>query len=272
MTAKVLALPELLENILLRLHVKDLLFAQRVCKTWKQVIEGSPSIQRSLFFLPGTIGDVDPHSFRWLGSYIRYKPFSGAPYDVARNPLFGTNEQSSSSWCPRSCGPSIISPELLHAEPYASCHRMYLTQPPTLMETHIRDVWPPNEEEFWGEWTPENPGLFYVGLLVSNGGTFGELAKDYRKQAIEQEAEGHSRQEADMYLLIGKGDYYTRSPLISLVPTEDLGVLSLAASNIERTAEAAGIGPFVDMVRMILSFFLGGGPGSHLQRQGVDVA
>ena len=43
-------LPELLEAILLRLPLTDILLAQRVSRTWRDIIAGSPSLQRALFF------------------------------------------------------------------------------------------------------------------------------------------------------------------------------------------------------------------------------
>ncbi|KAF8850621.1 hypothetical protein BDZ45DRAFT_679679 [Acephala macrosclerotiorum] len=47
-----LSLPEILENILLQLPVRDLLVnAQLVCRRWNTVIK-SPTLQQALFFLP----------------------------------------------------------------------------------------------------------------------------------------------------------------------------------------------------------------------------
>ncbi|KAK5714269.1 hypothetical protein LTR17_017275 [Elasticomyces elasticus] len=57
--ATVLQTPELLEAVLLSLPARDLLFAQKVCKAWKKATESSPSIQRALFFRPGTKADVE---------------------------------------------------------------------------------------------------------------------------------------------------------------------------------------------------------------------
>ena len=67
-THQVLFTTELLEEILLRTPPKDVLLLQRLCKGWKDVIEGSVKLQRMLFFLP--IGPVenDPESGRVLGS------------------------------------------------------------------------------------------------------------------------------------------------------------------------------------------------------------
>ena len=41
---------EILESILHKLPMKDLLFAQKVCKTFKQIIGRSGKLQRALFF------------------------------------------------------------------------------------------------------------------------------------------------------------------------------------------------------------------------------
>ncbi|KAK5138015.1 hypothetical protein LTR08_005812 [Meristemomyces frigidus] len=48
--AQVQATTELMEMILLRLPMKELLFAQAVCRFWKTVIEGSAKLQQALFF------------------------------------------------------------------------------------------------------------------------------------------------------------------------------------------------------------------------------
>lgn len=49
---RVLAITELLEQILLELPMRDLLLAQRVDQFWKHTIDGSPRIQRALYFEP----------------------------------------------------------------------------------------------------------------------------------------------------------------------------------------------------------------------------
>ena len=50
--ARVFGIPELLENVLLCLPLKDLLFSQRVCKGWRATWTGSVSIQHALFLKP----------------------------------------------------------------------------------------------------------------------------------------------------------------------------------------------------------------------------
>lgn len=47
-----LALPELLEHMLLQLPIRDILLAQRVCKFWAHAIKTSPSLQTATFLRP----------------------------------------------------------------------------------------------------------------------------------------------------------------------------------------------------------------------------
>lgn len=58
-----LAIPEILESILLQLPLLDLLVnAQRVSHTWKRTIDSSPAIQQVLFFQPTTLeSNQNPH-------------------------------------------------------------------------------------------------------------------------------------------------------------------------------------------------------------------
>lgn len=53
LAAKVFGVGELAEMILLNLPMKDLLFAQLICRDIKHTIDSSTPIQRALFFLPG---------------------------------------------------------------------------------------------------------------------------------------------------------------------------------------------------------------------------
>lgn len=50
-----MAVPELVEQVLLQLSLKDILLAQRVSRAWQTIIAKSLSIQKALFFRP-----VDP--------------------------------------------------------------------------------------------------------------------------------------------------------------------------------------------------------------------
>lgn len=61
--------PELFEMVLIELPTRDLLLAQRVCRSWKAVINTCPNLQRALFFkasLEGAITWVYPE-----GDWVR---------------------------------------------------------------------------------------------------------------------------------------------------------------------------------------------------------
>lgn len=53
---KVFGVVELFENIALRLPLRDLLFAQAVCKTWYDIIQVSRPLQKAFFFEPASSG------------------------------------------------------------------------------------------------------------------------------------------------------------------------------------------------------------------------
>jgi hypothetical protein len=57
---QVLDTPELLENILLQMSMKDLLHAQRVCMRWSTLIKRSRPLQRALFLGPSDEA-IDPY-------------------------------------------------------------------------------------------------------------------------------------------------------------------------------------------------------------------
>ena len=50
--------PGLLEKILLELHIQDLLFAQKISRFWRELINTSPDLQRALFFKPASEGPM----------------------------------------------------------------------------------------------------------------------------------------------------------------------------------------------------------------------
>jgi hypothetical protein len=59
-TEKTLSTAELLESILLQLDLQTLLTsAQRTCRTWTNLIRGSPALQRALYFTP--VSDTRGH-------------------------------------------------------------------------------------------------------------------------------------------------------------------------------------------------------------------
>jgi len=51
-TARVLAVPELVEGILFHLHQRDLLISQRTSRTFRDIVQGSRKLQKTLFFIP----------------------------------------------------------------------------------------------------------------------------------------------------------------------------------------------------------------------------
>ncbi|KAK4961297.1 hypothetical protein LTR10_001787 [Elasticomyces elasticus] len=113
----VLMLPELLEIILLDLPTRDLLFAQKVCKTWKEVINTTKSIQKALYFLPGTLSDVHVDVDAAHQHLITSTPAT------AINPLLvATNATGGSQ--------PYLRQEVLRAAIGSSCQNMYIMQPP----------------------------------------------------------------------------------------------------------------------------------------------
>ncbi|KAK3717979.1 hypothetical protein LTR37_005405 [Vermiconidia calcicola] len=71
-SVRVLDTVELLEHILYKLPMRDLLLAQRVCKQWQAVIKDSKKLQRALFFEPldGSpllaVTEENGHGTRWF--------------------------------------------------------------------------------------------------------------------------------------------------------------------------------------------------------------
>ncbi|KAK4963628.1 hypothetical protein LTR10_001257 [Elasticomyces elasticus] len=127
---QVLGLPELVEIILLGLPTRDLLFAQKVCKTFKGVIDRSKSIQKALFFLPGTADDVnfEPENihYKMRGQLVLSK--------VVSNPLlFRKNAYSYDVL--------YFEPKALRSASQGSAARMLLTQPPdvTTIYSYLND-------------------------------------------------------------------------------------------------------------------------------------
>ena len=62
---QVFAVPELLETILLRLPVRDLLLSQRVNRTWHNITKTSPHLQRKLFYKAEICDPASTNDFVW---------------------------------------------------------------------------------------------------------------------------------------------------------------------------------------------------------------
>ncbi|KAK3636507.1 hypothetical protein LTR56_014133 [Elasticomyces elasticus] len=123
-----LGLAELLETILLQLPPRNLLFAQKVCKDWKQAMEASPSIQKALFFIPGTKHDVHPACNTALEHILARETFATNPFLMSHG-YFNERPPYKSH---------RLRYDLLPIREEASCLRMFLTQPPTDTSTMFR--------------------------------------------------------------------------------------------------------------------------------------
>jgi hypothetical protein len=139
---QVFDITELLEAILLELPIKDLLFAQKICRRFKAVIEDSTSLQKALFFQPGQIDDaaIDAkhHHFRSsteafavnpLLSY-RDRPAQSFPSDYILEVRISYDQ----SCCGDGGGGGGITITKAHSP---SCLKMRLTQPPLPAKTAV---------------------------------------------------------------------------------------------------------------------------------------
>ncbi|KAK5719815.1 hypothetical protein LTR17_015104 [Elasticomyces elasticus] len=112
--AEVLNLPELLENILLQLPIRDLLFAQK----------------RALFFTPGSAKDVHPDPEVHV-----FNPAMHGAVTVATNPLLLYNGLGASDF-----DSPIVLRGPRKADPHSSCHRMFMTQPPVALQIRSQNT------------------------------------------------------------------------------------------------------------------------------------
>ncbi|KAK4902923.1 hypothetical protein LTR27_000862 [Elasticomyces elasticus] len=127
--AKVFAIPELLEEILLHLPFIDLLFSQRVCKIWHSVVSGSSKIQKALFLTPGTKEDATTpaegngvHTYCCIFGFVRRGCQS-----FTLNPILKASDAKSDM-----CGLEALLKRIESTNfPRTSCRLMLLTQPAT---------------------------------------------------------------------------------------------------------------------------------------------
>ncbi|KAK5169512.1 uncharacterized protein LTR77_005488 [Saxophila tyrrhenica] len=66
---------ELVECILLHLPLRQLVLKQIVCRCWREVAQGSPSVRRALFLDPACALRI------WASQVVRYPPVSRSPRD-----------------------------------------------------------------------------------------------------------------------------------------------------------------------------------------------
>ncbi|KAK5714981.1 hypothetical protein LTR15_010397 [Elasticomyces elasticus] len=128
MAEQVFLPPELVEIILLQLPMKDLLLSQRVCKTWKAVVESSSGIQKALFFTAGnqqtTVAADRPKTNAYIGYPCICYSCTKTRTSKTLNPLLFTSIRDDG----RVTGLELLVDKDLH--PQASCRRMLLSQPP----------------------------------------------------------------------------------------------------------------------------------------------
>ena len=85
---KLASIPELLAHILVHLPMRDLLLAQRVSRTFKEVIENSAAIQRALFLAP----EAQPTPLRETD--VRVSPLLADMKSYISIPLYNTEGHS----------------------------------------------------------------------------------------------------------------------------------------------------------------------------------
>ncbi|KAK5726348.1 hypothetical protein LTR17_012779 [Elasticomyces elasticus] len=190
----VLDLPELLENILLNLSIRDLLFSQAVCRRWKATVDSSVRIQRALFFIPGTAEDINyvspdhTSSTEWMvpdmqpGQFCLRSSWHCANVKqlaYALNPLLTTYDVQGGRRY-------TLRPEFWRskdADLAGSWSRMYLTQPPAAVSSR---AWlesssvPLSQDPFsWKVWGPPQMMLPVEKEAVVPADKFGTLVVSY---------------------------------------------------------------------------------------------
>ncbi|KAK4902921.1 hypothetical protein LTR27_000860 [Elasticomyces elasticus] len=216
MAQKVLYLPELLEQILVQLPPRDLLFSQKVCRIWKVVVDTSPTVQVALFFTASRDSSVTNADTGTNGVFGHCCTCAGCIHSNSKmilNPLLFTLV---SKW-----GRHIGLRDLMHnASPaldkQASCRRMMLSQPAKIVdisfytshggivhgplrtgikkldvEGNVRILDPTGGlSEVW----QEGVGTFETGL------TLGETVRMYQKATEGLKAEGHEQEKRGWWI------------------------------------------------------------------------
>ncbi|KAK4949412.1 hypothetical protein LTR10_012030 [Elasticomyces elasticus] len=174
---QVFHITELLEIILLDLPMQDLLHAQRVCSTWKGVIDGSQAIQRALFFIPGSTTDINYGSIDWKYPRQRLKCKPG----FALNPLFVAKKLSKER--------NATTTDHLRKVKGGSCARMFDTQPPSA--TSLRFFARKKGRKYYSPYT----------VQIERAEKFGFLVEQYFKKSGRFKASGYDRSTFDLELL-----------------------------------------------------------------------
>jgi len=179
-TQQVLGISELLESLLIALPTRDLLFAQKVSKSWKHAIDTSPAIQTALFFAPGDAADVSTN--------INHLAFPRDPAkERAPNPLLFAGKLSDNF-------DFLIRPRLLNNEaltaPATSCARMLFSQPPCKLIARFSTE-PPGDHSLMYKFMHCGPEESCV-LYLREGETFEDLRRQYGKALDQRVKKRHS--------------------------------------------------------------------------------
>ncbi|KAK3656839.1 hypothetical protein LTR56_002820 [Elasticomyces elasticus] len=187
MAAQALTIPELLENMLLQLPTKDLLFAQKVCKAWKLAIQSSPGIQRALFFQPGAVADVyQPGPLAPGVSDCELKLFKNhiKVQGVALNPLLFSLRAGQVgegvAW-DREYDDLIFYVPALKARSVASCNRMWMTQPPSAIcaEYEVEEWYEQEDVKNGHERALSDAGFVVDQVRTSERRKYGDFSRSY---------------------------------------------------------------------------------------------
>ncbi|KAK5686551.1 hypothetical protein LTS10_002671 [Elasticomyces elasticus] len=180
---QVLALPELLEHILLRLPMQDLLFAQKVCKDWQQAIAVSPKIQEALFLRQERVAN---------GPFVNddHKDATAkTKLTITANPLlldtyeyYNCEHKAWEKITPYEHNVRLHAYQLHELAPEAFCRRMYITQPPAKLAIDwdmTREL-----EICLTEWDAQDTShaTFTVKLSLSASDNFGQLVERFKAQ------------------------------------------------------------------------------------------
>ncbi|KAK2012380.1 F-box domain-containing protein [Colletotrichum eremochloae] len=171
----VLAIPELLEAILVQVDMRTLLVsAGRVSRTWKAFMDGSPALQQALFFKP--VSDVSRGTIHGLEGI----PFPKVPSEYA---------------LPIHASAQLVNPLLAEKfdkcffdfGPTYSCHRRANSFYELPWSTHPEPV--QTVREYWGGWTqvrPAEPDEESARALAESRRRFTRRGASWRRMLVSQ--------------------------------------------------------------------------------------
>lgn len=176
------ALPELMEKVFGYLQMKDLLRIQRVCTKWRDLVQNSSALQRQLFFKPTKQPGIDAvytidklwerdanllepgHSKDLWADHSSVTRYARGRIPLSTQQMCETGEFRSAVYAlnPLLCSTSylplgsvslfqasgmkmdrgLVSRIMDSSEKIASCHEMFLTQPPVPV-VQVTLSWPP---------------------------------------------------------------------------------------------------------------------------------